>query len=107
MGSGYHPPVGAQLYRADFLEQKIMGKPLAARQGATLSVFVVAVAFASQGRVRVGAPAFRVALRQEQAAEILSQESSSFFLFRGVQRGYFSFMDRPYSAIRARLRCNR
>ena len=34
-----------------------MGRPLAPRQGAALSAFAFAVA--SQGRVRVGAPAFQ------------------------------------------------
>ena len=45
MGSGYRPPEGARFYRADFPERKIMGKPLAPRQGAALSAFAVAFGF--------------------------------------------------------------
>jgi hypothetical protein len=40
----------------------------------------------------------RVALRQEQVAEILSRSTSYFFLFRGAERGYFSLQERAASS---------
>ena len=80
MGSGYRPPEGARFDRADFCEAKIMGKPLAPRQGATLSAVAVAVAvtvaFASQGRVRVGAPAFGVGVAGRTQARMVGKRKT-------------------------------
>ena len=62
MGSGYRPPAalaeGAVVSR-DFCEAKIMGKPLAPRQGAALSAFAFASESGARGRTGFSGSALR------------------------------------------------